>query len=285
MDPASRQVKELSSNTLPALIQVFGDELAQALQLAEGEDIVFLEGEPVVHGEARFVGGVAGVGALLGGGLVTGLFLVAVLVFVLVVFLLVVVLAVVLVVATALVLLAFLALPLVVATLILLTLIASTATIVLFASVLILSLVGIDHLPPRRNLVLGAAHLKPDLRPRLAFTLHSNDGLVLRRSPRRILSFRVLVFLRFLGGLCGFALGRLGDLGGCFVRDKSLAAVAAVLKLVVSDASLRADVWVDRLVGVSVNGKDFERLAEERLDEERHDGRWALASGSEGVRQ
>ena len=284
MDPASRQVKELSSNTLPALIQVFGDELAQALQLAEGEDIVFLEGEPVVHGEARFVGGVAGVGALLGGGLVTGLFLVAVLVLVLVVFL-VVVLIVVLVVATALVLLAFLALTLVVATLILLTLIASTATVVLFASVLILSLVGIDHLPPRDNLVLVAAHLQHDLRPRLAFTLHSNDGLVLRRSPRRILSFRVLVFLRFLGGLCGFALGRLGDLGGCFVRDKSLAAVAAVLKLVVSDASLRTNVWVDRLVGVSVNGKDFERLAEERLDEERHDGRWALASGSEGVRQ
>ena len=73
MDATTRQVKELGRHALPALVQVFGDELAETLQLAEGEEVVFLEGEPVVHGEAGLAGG-----GLLGGRFVVGFVLVVV---------------------------------------------------------------------------------------------------------------------------------------------------------------------------------------------------------------
>lgn len=68
------------------------------------------------------------------------------------------------------------------------------------------------------------------------------------------------------------------------MRNEALAAVAAGLKLVVSDAGPFAHVGVDRLSGVSVNGEQLERLAEEGLDEERHCGRCGLAVGGERVK-
>ena len=44
MDSSARQVEELGGNALPALAQVLSDQLTQALQFAEGEHVVFLQG-------------------------------------------------------------------------------------------------------------------------------------------------------------------------------------------------------------------------------------------------
>lgn len=133
--------------------------------------------------------------------------------------------------------------------------------------------------------MLSAAHLLRNIHPDPVLSLHGNDGLVLRFSPRLVLG--IFIFLRLLGrllGVLGFFFGLFGNLRRRFVRDEALAAVAASLKLVVSDASLFAHVGVDRLSGVSVNGEQLERLAEEGLDEEGHGGRWGVAVGGEGVK-